>query len=96
MHACLARSWILERKATTEWYRPDVNLCLPADIFCSGYDTSKEASGEHIQFTTSQLKRLNLVKCVVGDSSTVQHGGPFLKRWMTWLEGNADVRFAEI
>ncbi|KAL6306936.1 AAA domain-containing protein [Sparassis latifolia] len=31
--------------------------------------------------------------CVVGDSSTVQHGGPFLQKWMSWLEANADVRF---
>lgn len=32
--------------------------------------------------------------CVIGDSSTVQHGSPFLKKWMAWLETNADVRFA--
>lgn len=32
--------------------------------------------------------------CVVGDSSTVQHGSPFLKKWIAWLEQNADVRFA--
>ncbi|EMD37094.1 hypothetical protein CERSUDRAFT_155577 [Gelatoporia subvermispora B] len=32
--------------------------------------------------------------CIVGDSSTVQHGGPFLKKWMSWLEANADVRYA--
>ncbi|TFK91033.1 P-loop containing nucleoside triphosphate hydrolase protein [Polyporus arcularius HHB13444] len=32
--------------------------------------------------------------CVVGDSSTVQHGSPFLKNWMAWLEANADVRYA--
>ncbi|KAI1795876.1 P-loop containing nucleoside triphosphate hydrolase protein [Ganoderma leucocontextum] len=32
--------------------------------------------------------------CVIGDSSTVQHGSPFLKKWMAWLEANADVRFA--
>ncbi|KAI0826200.1 P-loop containing nucleoside triphosphate hydrolase protein [Irpex lacteus] len=32
--------------------------------------------------------------CVVGDSSTVQHGSPFLKKWLTWLENNADVRYA--
>ncbi|EIW79810.1 P-loop containing nucleoside triphosphate hydrolase protein [Coniophora puteana RWD-64-598 SS2] len=34
--------------------------------------------------------------CVVGDSDTVQHGGPYLKKWLTWLEANADVRFAEL
>ncbi|KAI0374894.1 P-loop containing nucleoside triphosphate hydrolase protein [Pilatotrama ljubarskyi] len=32
--------------------------------------------------------------CVVGDSSTVQHGSAFLKKWMAWLEANADVRYA--
>ncbi|KAI9064437.1 P-loop containing nucleoside triphosphate hydrolase protein [Trametes sanguinea] len=32
--------------------------------------------------------------CVVGDSSTVQHGSPFLQKWMAWLEANADVRYA--
>ncbi|TCD62127.1 hypothetical protein EIP91_007302 [Steccherinum ochraceum] len=32
--------------------------------------------------------------CVVGDSSTVQHGSGYLRSWMTWLENNADVRYA--
>ncbi|KAA1474386.1 P-loop containing nucleoside triphosphate hydrolase protein [Dentipellis sp. KUC8613] len=32
--------------------------------------------------------------CVVGDSSTVQHGGSYLKKWLAWLEANADVRYA--
>ncbi|RPD66138.1 P-loop containing nucleoside triphosphate hydrolase protein [Lentinus tigrinus ALCF2SS1-7] len=32
--------------------------------------------------------------CVIGDSSTVQHGSPFLKKWMAWLEANSDVRYA--
>ncbi|PVG02231.1 P-loop containing nucleoside triphosphate hydrolase protein [Serendipita vermifera] len=32
--------------------------------------------------------------CVVGDSSTIRHGSPYLKSWMEWLEENADVRFA--
>ncbi|KAF9450011.1 P-loop containing nucleoside triphosphate hydrolase protein [Macrolepiota fuliginosa MF-IS2] len=32
--------------------------------------------------------------CVVGDSSTVTHGGPYLKKWLTWLDNNADVKFA--
>ncbi|KAF9648266.1 P-loop containing nucleoside triphosphate hydrolase protein [Thelephora ganbajun] len=31
--------------------------------------------------------------CVIGDSSTVQHGGSFLKKWMAWLEASADVRY---
>lgn len=34
--------------------------------------------------------------CVIGDSSTVQHGGGYLRKWLAWLEANADVRFAEI
>jgi hypothetical protein len=36
----------------------------------------------------------NCYQCVVGDSSTIQHGNPYLKKWMGWLEENADVRFA--
>ncbi|KAJ7721055.1 AAA domain-containing protein [Mycena metata] len=32
--------------------------------------------------------------CVVGDSSTVCYGGKYLKRWLAWLEHNADVRYA--
>lgn len=36
------------------------------------------------------------LQCVVGDSSTVQHGSGYLKKWLAWLEANADVRFAEI
>ncbi|EJD02064.1 P-loop containing nucleoside triphosphate hydrolase protein [Fomitiporia mediterranea MF3/22] len=31
--------------------------------------------------------------CVIGDSSTVQHGGKFLKAWMAWLENNAEVYY---
>ncbi|KAI0795525.1 P-loop containing nucleoside triphosphate hydrolase protein [Abortiporus biennis] len=40
------------------------------------------------------MTRAKMHLCVVGDSSTVQHGSPFLKKWMTWLENHADVRFA--
>ncbi|PPQ95376.1 hypothetical protein CVT26_008221 [Gymnopilus dilepis] len=32
--------------------------------------------------------------CVVGDSSTVIHGGRYLKKWLEWLEANADVKYA--
>lgn len=32
--------------------------------------------------------------CIVGDSGTVRHGSPYLKKWIEWLEGNADLRFA--
>jgi len=34
--------------------------------------------------------------CIVGDSSTVQHGSKYLKDWLAWLEVNADVRYPEI
>ncbi|KAJ3719124.1 AAA domain-containing protein [Lentinula guzmanii] len=34
--------------------------------------------------------------CVVGDSSTVMHGGSYLKKWLQWLDENADVRYAGI
>ncbi|KAG6914845.1 hypothetical protein DXG01_014977 [Tephrocybe rancida] len=32
--------------------------------------------------------------CVVGDSSTVCHGGSYLKKWLAWLDVNADVKYA--
>lgn len=32
--------------------------------------------------------------CVIGDSSTVEKGSTYLKSWMSWLENNADVRYA--
>jgi len=32
--------------------------------------------------------------CIVGDSSTVCHGGSYLKKWLAWLEANADVKYA--
>ncbi|KAF8314019.1 P-loop containing nucleoside triphosphate hydrolase protein [Clavulina sp. PMI_390] len=31
--------------------------------------------------------------CVVGDSSTVSQGSSYLKKWMAWLEENAEVVF---
>ncbi|KAI0685178.1 AAA domain-containing protein [Cytidiella melzeri] len=40
------------------------------------------------------MTRAKRYLCVVGDSSTVQHGSPFLKKWLIWLEDNADVRYA--
>ncbi|KAJ7074075.1 AAA domain-containing protein [Mycena amicta] len=32
--------------------------------------------------------------CVVGDSGTVSYGGKYLKKWLSWLEANADVQYA--
>ncbi|KAG6849713.1 hypothetical protein H0H93_006096 [Arthromyces matolae] len=32
--------------------------------------------------------------CVVGDSSTICHGGSYLKKWLAWLDANADVKYA--
>ena len=34
------------------------------------------------------------LQCVVGDSSTVCHGSKYLKKWIAWLDANADVRYA--
>ncbi|RXK39896.1 DNA helicase [Tremella mesenterica] len=48
-----------------------------------------------------EYRRLNVAMtrakrqlCVVGDSDTVGKGSKYLKSWMTWLEANADVRYA--
>ncbi|WVF71157.1 hypothetical protein IAT40_005955 [Kwoniella sp. CBS 6097] len=48
-----------------------------------------------------EYRRLNVAMtrakrqlCVVGDSSTVSKGSKYLKRWMDWLEAEADVRWA--
>ena len=35
-----------------------------------------------------------IFQCVVGDSSTVCHGGKYLKKWLAWLDANADVKYA--
>ncbi|WVQ99708.1 hypothetical protein IAU59_006849 [Kwoniella sp. CBS 9459] len=48
-----------------------------------------------------EYRRLNVAMtrakrqlCVVGDSSTVGKGSKYLKKWMDWLEAEADVRWA--
>jgi DNA polymerase alpha-associated DNA helicase A len=33
---------------------------------------------------------------VIGDSETVSKGSKFLKRWMDYLEENADLRYPDI
>ncbi|KAI0249793.1 P-loop containing nucleoside triphosphate hydrolase protein [Lactifluus subvellereus] len=47
-------------------------------------------------FTLVAMTRARRHLCVVGDSSTVQHGSKYLRDWLTWLEENADVRYAEL
>ncbi len=34
--------------------------------------------------------------CVIGDSETVSRGSQFLKRWMKFLEDNADLRYPSL
>ncbi|KAL6247809.1 hypothetical protein RBB50_005157 [Rhinocladiella similis] len=34
--------------------------------------------------------------CVIGDSETISRGSPFLKRWMKFLEDNADLRYPSL
>uniref|UniRef100_A0A8H7XU73 DNA helicase n=1 Tax=Psilocybe cubensis TaxID=181762 RepID=A0A8H7XU73_PSICU len=42
----------------------------------------------------TRAKRHLITQCIVGDSSTVIHGGSYLKKWLAWLEANADVKYA--
>ena len=66
-------------------------------LFFSGYDTSKTASCEFF-FLSSPIYSFdahrNIFQCVVGDSSTVCHGSKYLKKWIAWLDANADVKYA--
>ncbi|KIK94447.1 hypothetical protein PAXRUDRAFT_12038 [Paxillus rubicundulus Ve08.2h10] len=57
----------------------------------SAYDMHVRMSGLMSSVAMTRAKRH---LCIVGDSSTVQHGGAYLKKWLAWLEVNADVRFA--
>lgn len=34
--------------------------------------------------------------CVVGDGETVGKGSAFLKRWMEFLEAEADLRYPDV
>jgi len=34
--------------------------------------------------------------CIIGDSETVSRGSAFLKRWMKFLEDNADLRYPSL
>lgn len=56
-------------------------------------DPCAEASSAYSKFESSSLNTKQSSQCVIGDSSTVQHGGKFLKKWMAWLEDNAEVYY---
>ena len=58
---------------------------------------------EHEVGFLGEKRRLNVAMtrpkrhlCVIGDSETVSRGSSFLKRWMAFLEENADLRYANI
>ena len=64
-------------------------------FFYSGYDTSKTASREFLWPSIySSILIARTFQCVVGDSSTVCHGSKYLKKWLAWLDANADVKYA--
>ena len=59
-------------------------------------------SGGEVGFL-GEKRRLNVAMtrskrhlCVIGDSETLAKGNGFLKRWMKYLEDNADLRFATL
>ncbi|KAI9835084.1 MAG: hypothetical protein M1819_002636 [Sarea resinae] len=58
---------------------------------------------EHEVGFLGEKRRLNVAMtrpkrhlCVIGDSETVGHGSKFLKRWMDFLEENAELRYPNI
>ncbi|KAI9760237.1 MAG: hypothetical protein M1840_002580 [Geoglossum simile] len=58
---------------------------------------------EHEVGFLAEKRRLNVAMtrpkrhlCIIGDSDTVSRGGPFLKRWMEYLEENADLRYPDV
>ena len=63
-------------------------------FFYSGYDTSKTASSEFFLVLYLLVHSDRIFQCVVGDSSTVCHGSKYLKKWLAWLDANADVKYA--
>lgn len=64
---------------------------LPHDIQQETWITKR-----HPWYDAVAMTRPRRHLCVIGDSSTIVHGGAYLKKWMEWLEKNADVRFAEL
>ena len=47
-------------------------------------------------FDTVAMTRPKRHLCVVGDSETVGKGSEFLKRWMLFLETEADLRYPDL
>ncbi|KAE8386644.1 P-loop containing nucleoside triphosphate hydrolase protein [Aspergillus alliaceus] len=60
------------------------------------------SNGEHEVGFLGEKRRLNVAMtrpkrhlCVCGDSETISKGSGFLKRWMAFLEENADLRYPD-
>ncbi|KAF2838234.1 DNA helicase [Patellaria atrata CBS 101060] len=60
------------------------------------------SNAEHAVGFLGEKRRLNVAMtrpkrhlCVIGDSETVGRGNKFLKRWMEFLEENADLRYPD-
>lgn len=70
-----------------------VDRFIYAHHILSRHDAGKETSCELTVWSDSYQYPW-FSQCVVGDSSTVSHGGKYLKKWITWLESNADVKYA--
>ncbi|KAJ4522224.1 hypothetical protein HRR83_003812 [Exophiala dermatitidis] len=57
--------------------------------------------GDQAPKTMADLRTVAMTRpkrhlCVIGDSETVSRGSPFLKRWMKFLEDNADLRYPNL
>ena len=99
----IERCWIPKREEKDEWY---VRNSIP-NVYChflfffpfvtySGYDKGETTSCEFFfsrVFILSSIL-IRTFQCIVGDSSTVCHGSSYLKKWLAWLEANADVKYA--
>ena len=43
------------------------------------------------------MTRAKMFLGVIGDSETIRKGGTeFLKKWITWLEENAELRYPDV
>ncbi|KAL9126509.1 MAG: hypothetical protein Q9217_004455 [Psora testacea] len=68
----------------------------------SNLDETKGGGDAEVGFL-GEKRRLNVAMtrprrqlCVIGDSETVGRGSGFLKRWMQFLEQNADLRYPDV